>query len=332
MLTKTHFSFISDLIAKGGPDPEDYAELDQWNLELRALAEEGKVTEEDRQQMVELMGDALSTETMQGFAYHKPHGYAGDFEIIDRIYTRYTSPREHLRKWDEYFHHKSAPQAVRNRKELFIQTLDALGDSPKKILNIASGPARDVHDWMAPGKPPHHITCLDMDPKAIQHATWLVGEKLKRLNGQSPDIKFIVGNALRFKPEEKYDLIWSGGLFDYFSDRVFTSMIRKLTKMINPGGVILVGNFGLYNPSRPYMEFVGEWVLQHRSETQLRQLAIDAGVSEDRIDIFSEEAGVNLFLRVRGSEENGGTDHTPDSGTAGTATHSGVHPVGGEHA
>lgn len=237
MITRNpHIDYIRLLTAKGGPDPEDYAALDRWNAEMARRAAAGEISGEEKQALVDSLGDALSSETMQGFAYRKPHGYPGYFEIIDRIYTRYVSPSEELRKWDLYLHRQEAPQAVRNRKELFCRMLDGLGEEPKRILNIASGPARDVHDWMGPGKPRHHITCLDMDPKAVEHAKGLVGDKQKQLNGNAPEIKFIVGNALRFRPNQTYDLIWSGGLFDYFSDRVFTAMIKRLAKLINPGG------------------------------------------------------------------------------------------------
>jgi hypothetical protein len=204
-----HFEFIRALVAKGGPDPEDYESLNLWNVQMKKWAEEGDVNNQDIECLVDIMGDAMSTDKMQGFAFRKPHGYAGDFEIIDRIYTEWHSPHEDLRKWDVYFQHQAVPKAVRNRKDLFIQTLDALGDEPKRILNIASGPARDVHDWMGPGKPRHQITCLNMDPKAVEHAKGLVGEKQQTLNGSSPDITFVVGNALHYKPEQSYDLIWS---------------------------------------------------------------------------------------------------------------------------
>ena len=46
----------------------------------------------------------LSLETMQGHAYLKPHGYAGDFELIDKIYTYWKSDDPNLIRWDDYFH------------------------------------------------------------------------------------------------------------------------------------------------------------------------------------------------------------------------------------
>ncbi|MCH8512834.1 MAG: class I SAM-dependent methyltransferase [Kiritimatiellae bacterium] len=239
-MTKTDLDFIRHLVAKGGPDVEDYPDFEAWVSRLKQGTDAGLVSETDKRQIEQVFGDALTCETMQGFAYRKPHGYPGDFEIIDRIYTHWKSPREDLRKWDDYFHQQVAPEAVRNRKNVFCRCIDDLGQVPKRILNLASGPARDVYDWMGPEKPRHHITCLDMDPKSVQYAKELVREKHQSLNGNSPDITFIVGNAVRYRAAQKYDLIWSGGLFDYFSDRVFVAMLKKFRSMINPGG----GNYG----------------------------------------------------------------------------------------
>jgi hypothetical protein len=60
-----------------------------------------------------------------------------------------------------------------------------------------------------------------------------------------------------------------------------------------------VGNFSDFNPSRDYMELLGDWVLQHRTRDRLRELALEAGAAEDAIDVQWEPEGVNLFLHVR---------------------------------
>ena len=78
-ILNTHIDYIRGLLAKGGPDPEDYEALDQWNAEMARRDKAGSLPEEEKQALVECLGDALSLETMQGFAFRKPHGYAGDF-------------------------------------------------------------------------------------------------------------------------------------------------------------------------------------------------------------------------------------------------------------
>nr|VFJ65759.1 MAG: hypothetical protein BECKFW1821C_GA0114237_100838 [Candidatus Kentron sp. FW] len=88
---KHHKKYLQSLIRKGGPAPEDYYDLDAWIIEVWEQAKVGLIGEAERKDLIGLLGDAASVETMQGFTLQKPHGYAGDFEIIDRIYEHYVS-------------------------------------------------------------------------------------------------------------------------------------------------------------------------------------------------------------------------------------------------
>nr|VFJ65755.1 MAG: hypothetical protein BECKFW1821C_GA0114237_100837 [Candidatus Kentron sp. FW] len=109
---------------------------------------------------------------------------------------------------------------------------------------------------------------MEQDRRAIEHAKSLCHEYLD-------DIVFYPKNALRFKSDRQYDLIWSAGLFDYFSDSVFVFMLRKLATMVSKSGEIVIGNFSTKNPSKPYMELF-EWNLHHRSPSTLKALAEEA--------------------------------------------------------
>jgi extracellular factor (EF) 3-hydroxypalmitic acid methyl ester biosynthesis protein len=62
---------------------------------------------------------------------------------------------------------------------------------------------------------------------------------------------------------------------------------------------VVVGNFSDHNPSRDYMELLGDWVLRHRTHDHLRELALEAGASADSIEVQWEPEGVNLFLHIR---------------------------------
>jgi hypothetical protein len=105
-------------------------------------------------------------------------------------------------------------------------------------------------------------------------------------------------DALRFQSTDRYNIIWSGGLFDYFSDRLFIVTLKRLLRLLAFNGECIIGNFSTANPTRPYME-LGEWYLHHRGAEDLRTLAIQAGARPEMIDIRSEPSGVNLFLHIR---------------------------------
>ena len=62
-----------------------------------------------------------------------------------------------------------------------------------------------------------------------------------------------------------------------------------------------MGNFSESNPSRAYMELLGDWHLEHRSPEKLRELGRRAGYSDQAMRVGSEPLGVNLFLHLEGA-------------------------------
>ncbi len=295
-----HREFVADLVSRGGPDADEYLDLDAWLAEISEMRRSGKIGSVELAALVDTFGSAFSLDTMQGFAFRKPHGYAGDFEIIDRIYQRHHASDTHLRKWDEYWQRHAAAEAVRNRVTYFIEQVEKYCDgrdqsSDVQVLNLASGPCRDLLELFR-GRSPRGLVvhCVEQDQNAIQHGKMLCDEYLDRL-------RFYNRNALRYRSEIKFDLIWSAGLFDYFDDEVFVYMLRRLGTMLKQSGEIVIGNFSTTNPSRPYMELF-DWVLHHRSPQTLRNLAREAGFSKECIRVGREPLAVNLFLHLSGSK------------------------------
>jgi len=313
-----HIAYIEKLVDEGGPDPSEYEAFDQW---LRKVAEErrkGELSEDDLETLRSTFAEALSTKTLQGFSYEKPHGYTGDFEIIDRMYTKHVTDDDHLKNWDRYFQSQSAPVAVRNRKSYFLDVASSLVNTfPEKdrlpILNVASGPARDVYEFFedvqsnvaidregADPDPPQNgdvvFECIDNDPDAIDYAKELCAPYLDW-------ISFHERNALRFNTDKKYQLIWSAGLFDYLGEKVFRFLLRNLLSMLREDGELVIGNFAPNNPTREYMELIGDWHLYYRDADDLRDLAERCDVAPEDIRIGREPENVNLFLHVKRGED-----------------------------
>lgn len=289
-----HRQFIEQLVAKGGPEPEDYQVLDEWVSRVHNEVATGLVSESELLALRDSFGDALSPATMQGFALRKPHGYAGDFEIIDRIYRQHIASEPHLASWDRYYHQHAAPKAVRNRKAYFHQVLDRHYNrrTALRVLNVASGPGRCIFEWLSARKAARvSFRCIELDPKAIAYASSLNEPFLDR-------VSFVRMNALRFRPNEQFDLVWASGIFDYFTDAVAQSLLRRLILAVAPDGEVVIGNFSDKNPSRDYMELVGDWRLHHRSADNLAALAISSGASAAEVFIGAEPEGVNLFLHI----------------------------------
>ncbi len=293
---ESHEKYIHALVARGGPRPTEDVEFDSWLVGIDASIRTGAIGDTELARLRSAFGVALSAGTMQGFALTKPHGYAGDFEIIDNIYRYRTSADPRLACWDRYFHDHAAAKAVRNRKTYLHQLLDRHSAHREqcRVLKIASGPGRSMFEWLtAHPAAPISFECVEVDANAIRFAAALNHRFLDR-------ITFVEKNALRYRPDGQFDLVWAAGIFDYFNDKVFVSLLARLIGAVAPGGELVIGNFSDRNPSRPYMEVLNGWRLFHRSADHLRALARECGAPEERVTIGSEPEGVNLFLHIRG--------------------------------
>jgi extracellular factor (EF) 3-hydroxypalmitic acid methyl ester biosynthesis protein len=289
-----HVAFLDKLVQRGGPQDDEHRNMDAWIAGIYNGLIRNEARDEWLEALRKVLRPVLIPSTMHGWAYLKPHGYAGDFEIIDRHYQRYVTADPAFAAWDRYWQAGAAAKAVRNRKSYFHELLEhhvrKAGGAEIAVLNIASGPGRDVSEFLSKGSNNVRFDCIDQDSKAIEHAVALCQEHSHRVN-------FINANALRYHPTGCYDVIWSAGLFDYFSDRAFKLLLRRLIPKIAPGGQLVIGNFSDSNPNHDWLHFC-DWHLQHRSSEQLVQLALEAGAQHEDVSIGKEPEGVNLFLHI----------------------------------
>ena len=290
-------NLLREMIAQGGPMPGEYAQL---NRTLRQLGDAVRAKLIARDDVLAYAQDITSRHlegTMQARALGKKYGYSGDFEIIDHIYTQKINPAPHLRAWDLYFHAQAAPNAVRNRKAYFQRLMQAhlavTSSHPLAVLNVASGPGRDLCEFFQnhPGAAVD-VDCVEVDARAIAYAQDLCAPWTDRIH-------FHRRNVLRFVPGRAYDLVWSAGLFDYLNERLFVHLLKALIAVVRKGGEVVIGNFSNYNPSRDYMELMGNWHLQHRSKDTLIRLATEAGAPPASIQVLWEPEGVNFFLHIQ---------------------------------
>lgn len=282
---------FSHLIEKGGPLKSDYGLLTSIIDKLGERLKNNEITKNDLSEIYELFDDEFMQNTMAGHSLKKPYGYAGDFMIIDKTYQYHTSRKYRL--WDDYTHSQIAVQAVRNRKDYFKEVMKKEYQKRNNfyLLNLASGPARDLLElYQEIENPTIKTHCIEYDLKAIEYA-----EKLTKEFSQH--IEFVHANIYKHESDKKFDVIWSAGLFDYFDDKTFVIILKKLLSWTNDGFEIILGNLKS-NPSRYYLEILGEWYLYYRNEEDLIRLAEQAGISKDRVEIKYEKSGVNLFMHI----------------------------------
>ncbi len=279
--------FLTALIKKGGPEPQDYKDF---------TAIVNNIEDEELEIFREVIRGSLNENTLIGHGFVKPFGYPGDYSLIHNIYKEYVNPDSRYSNWDRFFQKQAGAQAVRNRKDYFLcrcAEIDNAEEGEKRVLILGSGPATDVHDYMN-DHPDSRIKfdLVDFDQNAIDFARSQNQEFVTSIN-------YYKINVLRYKPHCWYDLIWSAGLFDYFKDKHFVYMISKYYKYLNEGGEFIIGNFSTSNPTRRLMEVLSDWYLNHRSKYDLVKMALDAEALEENVVVDMEALGVNLFLRIK---------------------------------
>jgi extracellular factor (EF) 3-hydroxypalmitic acid methyl ester biosynthesis protein len=292
---RQEIEYLKALSDNGGPSENQYEELGELYKSINLKRKKGIVSEGEVMSVWQALPDVYcTTDTMQGYALMKPHGYSGDYVIIERIYQKWMSPKENLVNWDRFFHFQEAPQAIINRKKYFLDILCSLSkkDGKRDVLNIGCGPSQDVVEFLSQGESHLFFECVDYDKNAIEYSYNKVREK-----GFLSHIEFHRENALKFRPSRQYDLIWSAGLFDYLDEKTFKMLLMRQLAFVKDGGELVVGNFSLNNPTRDYME-CGNWFLYHRTPDDLIKIASECDISRDKIVVKSESLGVNLFLHI----------------------------------
>jgi extracellular factor (EF) 3-hydroxypalmitic acid methyl ester biosynthesis protein len=255
---------------------------------------------EDRSEVMkyffDLSGNELEKGRINQRSRRKPLGYAGDYLVIDWTHTQKADSQGVGALWDQFYHRLAAPIAVRNRKKYFCDLFAALcTERPNNIsvLNVASGPCRDVAEAITQAGP--HAAgslfhCVDVEKDAIAYALETVQPHCSAVT-----FHWEIVNVFKFRPTRQYDLVWSGGLFDYLEDGAAVNVLKKLWSATALGGKLVVGNFHPSNPSRNIMEWGSNWFLIYRTEDDMLRVFERAGVPPELVSVDQDPSGACVF-------------------------------------
>ncbi len=248
--------------------------------------------------------------------YHKPLGYAGDYEMVNMILR---DPHEgatlFAKMVNVVFLRNPPAEAHRNRIQYLwrrlreeTQRVAQLGRRAR-ILNLGCGPAREVQLFLAEDTLSNQVdlSLLDFNGETLEFAS----QCLRQIQGQhgrravldfsEKSVNQLLKESLR--PEAPlngagYDLVYCAGLFDYVSDRVCKRLTELFYTWLAPGGVVIVTNVDAAKPFRHSMDYILEWHLICRSPEEMKRL-VPTGKPPPQWRIEADSTGVNLFLEVR---------------------------------
>jgi extracellular factor (EF) 3-hydroxypalmitic acid methyl ester biosynthesis protein len=250
--------------------------------------------------------------------YHKPLGYAGDYEMVNMILRDPLEGSSLFAKSVNLWFLTRAPAAAhRNRiqyltKLLIEETRQRYSNGqPVRIFDLGCGPAGEIQQFLSEDAISNHanFTLLDFNDETLEHTGKVLGE-LKCKFGRRTTINFIKKSVHQVLKEEakpglnpsRYDLVYCAGIFDYLSDRVCKRLMNIFYSMLEPGGLLVATNVDACNPSRNGMEHLLEWHLTYRNKQELKALIPDLAPAGSA-HIRSDDTGVNHYIEVRKSDE-----------------------------
>jgi len=249
-------------------------------------------------------------------AYEKPLGYAGDYRLMELIQN---PALEGDSLYGRFLHYAAQrftlATAVRARGDVAVAALrKALAeDRPVRIASLACGPAIELQRVFADlpvRRAPIELMLIDQDDDALRACH----RELLRVVNARPDAALVTAHCLRFSVRQivlpkrgdeqrlvadvlrDLDLVYSMGLFDYLQQPLARRVVLALSKMLRPGGRMLIGNLKRVPDSSWMMEFTAEWNLVYRKTPEMVDLASEMAPSPSRLRVTRDQTGMCLFL------------------------------------
>ena len=252
--------------------------------------------------------------------FTKPLGYAGDYEMVNQMFgdpwrgqsTYAKIVNSIIIKSDGAEGHRNRVSRLEMHLRNETQRVATQDGRPMRVLNVGCGPAIEIQRFIRSCEDADRaqLDLMDFNDETLAYTTDRIAQA-KRDTGRATDVRFIhesihgllkgKGEALENEGEpleQRYDLVYCAGLFDYISDRICKRLMKMFHSWTRPGGLVLSTNVHPSNPVRQFIEHLLEWNLIYRDEQQMMDLSPDPANSE----IFLETTGVNVFVEVRKPE------------------------------
>jgi extracellular factor (EF) 3-hydroxypalmitic acid methyl ester biosynthesis protein len=231
-----------------------------------------------------------------------PRGYPGDYETIEYLCECESKARPGTVEYfiDQYG--VTCNMAQQHRNKLTWQAAKVLQTSlgsaeESHVLSIACGGSRDLRSIQSLLQAaPVQLFLNDIDADALAHSE----NTLPHVAGKLHPIHANVFSAVRtFKKRGPFDLIVTGGLFDYLSDKQIKWLLEKLFESLRTQGRLCFTNIARGNPYRVWMEYLGDWKLLERSEADISTLIRETDLeTSTQLDISRDQTGLTHLIEL----------------------------------
>jgi len=247
--------------------------------------------------------------------FEKPLGYAGDYEMVNMMARDpFEGDSLFAKILNTFFLNTPPVVAHRNRINSLAERLHcevfrtAMKGRPTKIFNFGCGPALEIQRFLAQSPLSDNVefTLLDFNDETIEYTQRTLAQVCRKYDSDcmvrviKKSVAQLIKDSSAF-PRGSYDLVYCTGLFDYLPDPVCARLLTIFCDLVAPGGIALVSNVHVNNPSRGWMEYMVDWNLIYRDATLMDEI-ISPDIPKDQIRTFVEETGVNIFAEIRKPE------------------------------
>jgi extracellular factor (EF) 3-hydroxypalmitic acid methyl ester biosynthesis protein len=286
-----------------------------WSEAAECLAEIGAAPQQlvaAKEYTEVLLTPILTCAPLWRQAYVKPQGYPGDYLVMEHIYdgaprgdTAFASTAHMLGV--------QIGQFVVKRKDLVRDALATAiaqhrRSDPIRIVSLGCGPARELIELVrtvGDDAPETVFNLVDQDGAALKFAGSGMARALReRGAGSRFGIELRQISVLRMLREiaptqlfGEADIIYSAGLFDYFSDRTCHVLTRRLYDALRPGGLLILGNMKAGTDMVWPLELIADWSLAYRSAENVLDWADE--LTDAEISLRTEATGYDYILSVR---------------------------------
>ncbi len=219
---------------------------------------------------------------LMGHIWDVPRGYYGDGDLLQKMYdclsiSEYESVYTKT-LWDHYICARPEMLSLQFRRSMFREHIEVFIDKgARSLVDLGCGNgsyAREAWERIPKGT----VLGIDNDTRPAND----IG------------LTFINQNVLEYVPHRQYDIVYSGGLFDYFNDKVFRKMLRRIL-MYQPR-FIMIGNIQQSPETQALMGCLG-WKLFDRTRWDL--LSLTVGIfSPEQVEVHTDFTGHQHFLKI----------------------------------
>jgi extracellular factor (EF) 3-hydroxypalmitic acid methyl ester biosynthesis protein len=229
----------------------------------------------------------------------KPSGFAGDFEMLIKLYEELTPATGLGGYLDLCILDLQLARAVRSRlaaaRSYLLAEIDRRGTSVR-ILDIASGPCREYINWPSlPRDKPIEIVAMDNDPIAIEYVQTNIAAKLD----DTTKLNVVRYNALRTRNSKatverfgRFDIIYSVGLFDYLTDEHLIGMFTGLRDSLNDNGSMYIAFKDTEKYEKTPYQWHLDWFFYQRTVQDVLELYRQAGFDVNGIQMTRDATGI----------------------------------------